>query len=233
MIITAIYATERKKLSTTYNMAQSVINELKENDEVYEYFLPRDMDHFCRGCFTCFSGHPEKCGGYDKLKPIKEAMDKSDLIIFTVPVYVFHIPGQVKAFLDHFAYRWMVHSPNPKMFKKQAMLISTAAGAGTKSTIRDIKDSMDFWGVGRIYTFKDAIWNTNWTDIDVVKQNKMERNILKKCRKIKKRKGKVTPRLKVKGLFYFSRFVIKRLGTDSSDYNYWDKNNWLYKKRPW
>ena len=41
----------------------------------------------------------------------------------------------------------MVHRPNGKMFTKQALIITTAAGGGMRSTIRDIKDSMNFWGV--------------------------------------------------------------------------------------
>lgn len=153
MKITAIYATERKGVSTTYILAQKAINELRDDDKVYEFFLPKDMNHFCRGCYQCFEGYPEKCGGYEKIHAIRDAMNKSDLIIFTAPVYVFHIPGQLKALLDHFACEWMVHRPNGKMFTKQALIITTAAGGGMRSTIRDIKDSMNFWGVGRLYTY--------------------------------------------------------------------------------
>lgn len=36
--------------------------------------------------------------------------------------------GSMKAFLDHYGYRWMVHRPEEKMFRKQAVCISTAAG---------------------------------------------------------------------------------------------------------
>ena len=140
MRITAIYSTERKSKSTTYNLAQTAINELRKDDEVYEFFLPRDMNHFCRGCFSCFEGHHEKCGGYEQIKPIVDAIDKSELIIFTTPVYAYHVPGQMKAFLDHFAYRWLVHQPNGEMTKKQALVISTAAGAGMKTTVKDIKN---------------------------------------------------------------------------------------------
>ena len=102
------------------------------------------MNHFCRGCFSCFEGHHEKCGGYEQIKPIVDAIDKSELIIFTTPVYAYHVPGQMKAFLDHFAYRWLVHQPNGEMTKKQALIISTAAGAGMKTTVKDIKNSLDF-----------------------------------------------------------------------------------------
>ncbi len=62
------------------------------------------------------------------------AMDEADVIILASPVYVYHSTGAMKAFLDHYGYRWMVHSPEESMFKKQGVCISTAAGAGMKST---------------------------------------------------------------------------------------------------
>lgn len=54
----------------------------------------------------------------------------------------------MKAFLDHYGYRWMVHRPEESMFRKQGVCISTAAGAGLKSTNKDMADSLFFWGVG-------------------------------------------------------------------------------------
>lgn len=62
-------------------------------------------------------------------------------MIFESPVYVYHVTGSMKAFLDHYGYRWMLHRPEESMFHKQAVCISTAAGAGMKSTNKDMADS--------------------------------------------------------------------------------------------
>ena len=105
--------------------------------------LPESMPAFCRGCWNCFTDF-KKCPDYGYLKPVIESMLKADLLIFTAPVYVFRIPGQLRAFFDHFGYQWMAHQPRREMFGKQALLISTAAGAGTKSALKDLKDSMAF-----------------------------------------------------------------------------------------
>ena len=56
------------------------------------------------------------------------AIDDSELIVFCAPTYVYHIPGQVKTLLDHFAYRWLVHRPDLSLMCKQALIITTAAG---------------------------------------------------------------------------------------------------------
>ena len=67
----------------------------------------------------------------------------------------------------------MVHQPNGLMFHKQALVITTAAGAGMRSTIKDVKDSLDFWGVGRVYAYKKAVAAAEWSGIPSEKQNRM------------------------------------------------------------
>lgn len=43
-----------------------------------------------------------------------------------------------------------------------ALVISTAAGGGMKSTNKDIMDSLNFWGVGKIFTYGKAVTAVNW-----------------------------------------------------------------------
>lgn len=61
----------------------------------------------------------KKCPHYEALLPITTAIDEADVIILPSPVYVYHATGAMKAFLDHYGYRWMVHRPEESMFKKQ------------------------------------------------------------------------------------------------------------------
>ena len=75
-----------------------------------------------------------------------------------VPVYVdkengyrYYAAGQMMSFLDHFGTWWMVHRPLPQMSGKQAVAISTAAGGGMKSTVRDMADSLEMWGIRKVY----------------------------------------------------------------------------------
>ena len=44
-----------------------------------------------------------------------DALDEADVIILASPVYVYHATGAMKAFLDHYGYRWMVHCPEESM----------------------------------------------------------------------------------------------------------------------
>jgi Multimeric flavodoxin WrbA len=232
MKIAVIYGTQRKSKSSTYNIAQQFIQQLSEGCEVTEFFLPQSMPNFCRGCWQCFTDYT-KCPDYKYLKPMTEAMDEADLLIFTAPVYVYHVPGQLKAFLDHFGYRWMPHQPNKKMFHKQVLLISTAAGAGTKSTLKDLKDSMMFWGVARVHTFGRNVRAANWDTVSEENRIKFQKDIKKISEKIKTEASDVKPSLKVKGLFYVMRYMQKKFHFNEADVNYWKEQGWFGKERPW
>ncbi len=232
MKIAVIYATQRKSKSSTYNIAQQFIQHLSDKDTVAEFFLPKSMPNFCRGCWNCFTDY-KNCPDYNYLKPILEAMLEADLLVFTAPVYVYHVPGQVKAFLDHFGYQWMPHQPRKEMFSKQALLISTAAGAGTKSALKDLKDSMTFWGISHIYTFGINLHAADWDKVNDKKRLKMQKDIFKLSLKIKTEFKNVKPSLKIKMLFYTMRLMQKKLKFNPADTQYWETQGWLGKERPW
>ena len=65
--------------------------------------------------------------------------------------------GQLKTFLDHLAYRWMAHRPYPKIFNKVGLVVSTAAGAGTKKVTKSLSDNLFYWGVPKIYCCKSVL----------------------------------------------------------------------------
>ena len=111
---------------STYHIARILAEKI--GGEISEFFLPRDFGEFCCGCTRCFVESETKCPHYDKLATITQTIDEADVIILASPVYVYHATGAMKAFLDHYGYRWMVHRPEEKMFEKQGVCISTAAG---------------------------------------------------------------------------------------------------------
>ena len=224
MKITVIYGTERK--SSTYNIARQFIGKLSSSEEdIVEFFLPRDLPNFCRGCGQCFLKDKSKCVDYKYVEPILKAIEQCDLIIFATPVFVYHVTGQMKAFLDHFAFQWMIHRPNESMFKKQALIISTAAGAGTKSAMKDISDSLWYWGVGRTYKYGINVRATNWNEVSDNNVEKINRDVNRISNKILKERSKNSPSLKVKFLFYAMRIMHKKIELSKSDKDYWTEKD--------
>ena len=49
--------------------------------------------------------------------------------------------------------------------KKQALIVTSAAGGGMKSTVKDIKDSMNYWGVGRTHYITQGVWGYYWNNM--------------------------------------------------------------------
>jgi len=232
MNIALVYGTERK--GSTYNIAQLFLSKLRDQkSEVTEIFLPRDMAHFCKGCSLCFMKGEEYCPDYEQVNKIRMALEKTDLLIFASPVYVYHTTGQMKTLLDHFGYQWMVHRPNKTMFGKIALIISTAAGAGMKSTNKDIADSLTFWGVARIYKYGKGVAAIDWNGVSHKKKSAIYKDVDKISSKIMRKSKNVTPSIKTKALFYAMRMVQKRGGFNKTDVEYWEEQGWLESSRPW
>lgn len=215
---------------STYHIAHLLAEKL--GGEITEFFLPRDFGEFCVGCTKCFSEHESKCPHYEKLKPLTDALDAADVIILASPVYVYHATGAMKAFLDHYGYRWMVHSPEASMFRKQGVVISTAAGAGMKSANKDMADSLFFWGVARIYKYGAGVAAVDWDGVSEKKKRAIDKATDAISKKILSRQGNVTPALKTR-MFFFIMHLMQRNGFNERDVKYWKEKGWTENKRPW
>ncbi len=223
MNVTIIRATNRKN-SSTYNAARYLISKLTDIDEVYEFILPKDMPHICRGCYACLYGNEDKCGGYEYLKPINEAFAKSQLIVFCCPVWCFHAPGQIKSFLDHYGYRWLVHRPNFDMRNKQAVIITTAGGGGLKSAVKDVRDSMDYWGIARTYVVTQAVWGYFWNDMPEKFKKSFEKRLDRTAASVSKHVKNLKPSLKAKALYQMFKSLHLSGKMWEIDNEYWRKH---------
>ncbi|MDR1821047.1 MAG: NAD(P)H-dependent oxidoreductase [Oscillospiraceae bacterium] len=238
MKITVINGTEQR--GCTFAMKEQLLASLGGGHTVTEYFLPRDCPIFCTGCKTCFYKDLSACPHAQYTVPIWESIMDAELLVFTSPTYVFHATAQMKALLDHYGKNWMAHSPQAPMFRKQAVIITNAIGQGMDKTVRDIKDSLDFWGVARTYVIKQALFQPQWEQVT----KKRKAAIMARCEKTAARitsRKRVTPTVKIKALFTVMRIAQgmidkseRRAGREhTADYLHWQKNGWLNGKKPW
>ena len=228
MKITILHGQSHK--GSTYHIARMLADKLE--GEVTEFFLPRDFGEFCVGCTQCFEQSETLCPHYEKLQPITQAIDQADVLILASPVYVYHATGAMKALLDHYGYRWMVHRPQEAMFRKQGVCISTAAGAGIKTTNRDMADSLFFWGVPKIYRYGVAVLETSYTRVNAKIKANIDRRTTKLAQTIRRKHGRVKPGLKTKGFFAIVR-MLHKIGWNEADIIYWKEKGWEEKARPW
>ncbi len=228
MKITILHGQSHK--GSTYHIARMLADKLE--GEVTEFFLPRDFGEFCVGCTQCFEQSETLCPHYEKLQPITQAIDQADVLILASPVYVYHATGAMKALLDHYGYRWMLHRPQEAMFRKQGVCISTAAGAGIKTTNRDMADSLFFWGVPKIYRYGVAVLETSYTRVNAKIKANIDRKTTKLAQTLRRKHGRVKPGLKTKGFFAIVR-MLHKIGWNEVDIIYWKEKGWEEKARPW
>ena len=235
--ITVINGTE--KHGVTYRMKEMFLDLFRNDSIITEYYLPGDCPNFCAGCTACFLKGQEHCKDAEYVQKIEKSMLEADLLVFTSPAYVFHTTGAMKAMLDHFGYRWMPHRPAKEMFGKRAVIITQCLGAGGRSTAKDIKDSLSWWGISsiKVVSFK-LMSDIDWNRIDEKKKASFQKKltgIAMKMRAIDYDRPGHTG-LVVKAKFYAVRMMQTGIGKKDPeyfDYKYWKENGWIGKVRPW
>lgn len=147
-----------------------------------------------------------------------------------------HVPGAIKVFLDHMAFRWIPHKPHKAMFSKRAVIISQCLGTGAKSAAKDIKDSLSWWEISNIKVFtvslmSNIVWNNLPLKKITKKINKLSRNIAK----VEFSKPAHTS-FKTKLKFYMCKMIQESVGKrqiETLDLKYWTEQGWLDSNRPW
>lgn len=237
MKIAVFNATE--KHGVTYRLKEIFLEPFRDEAQITEFYLPKDCPSFCAGCTVCFRGDENKCKDAQYTQKIQKALLEADLLVFASPAYVFHTTGAMKTMLDHFGYRWMPHRPAKEMFSKRAVIITQCLGAGDKSTAKDIKDSLSWWGVSFIkeYRFK-LMSEIDWDKINEKKKNKMSSKLTDAANKFKNIDYNKRPHTNIttKIKFYMVRMLQTDLGKKNPEYTdfiYWKENGWLGKARPW
>lgn len=105
-------------------------------------------------------------------------------------------------FLDHFGTWWVVHRPLPEMSRKQAVMISTAAGGGMKSTVKDMTDSLELWGLRKVYRMGFGVQAVKPDEIPERILKRIHRKIDCLAGKIQKNAGKTGYNRRAKKWFY-------------------------------
>ncbi len=237
MNIAGINGTE--KLRVTYQLKEVFLAAFREKADITEYYLPKDCPNFCNGCVNCMIKGESACKDAEYIGKIEKSLLKADLIVMTSPAYVFHATGGMKAFLDHFAWRWLPHRPAPEMFGKRAVIMTQCLGAGAKSAAKDIKHSLSWWGISKIGIFTGALTG------DIVWERLSEKKRAELTRKVKRLSGKFAgmdyskpahTNLITKAKFFVCRLMQRKLHKNDPEYldgKYWAEQGWLGKTRPW
>lgn len=163
---------------STYHIGRMLADCITCKKDIMEFFLPRDLNHFCAGCYSCVVDET-RCPFYDDKKRIMDELEAADLIIFTTPNYCMAPSAPMKAFMDLNFTRWMAHKPYSSMFSKRAVVISTTAGMGAMSAIKPITRMLLHWGVPWVKKYGIAVQAKSWDGVSGKKKDKIAKDMLR------------------------------------------------------
>ena len=229
MKIVVINGTETK--GCTWHIKEAFLGVLRAGNSVTEFYLPRDLPHFCLGCKTCFFRDEKRCPHAGFVMPVWNAMREAALIVFAAPVYALRTPAQVKSLLDHLCCHWMVHRPDRAMFQKRAVIVTNSIGAPNGAAQKDIATSLTWLGVPHIRSLGFGLMEgVIWEEIS----EKRRGTILAKTENLARRYIDTKPaRMSLTVRLYFllctimHRSVLKKETVPSADNRYWIEMGWI------
>ncbi len=217
---------------SSYHIGRMIADKIEMKKEITEFFLPKDLNHFCLGCYKCIEGD-ENCPFYEEKRKIMEAVEMADLLIFTTPTYCLRASAPIKSFIDLTFTYWISHRPRKCMYSKKAVVVSTAAGQGMKAAIKDVKTALFYWGVPYIKSYGKALQAMNWDMVSPKKKEKIEKETTQIAKKLSNDKK---PFVGIRTRFMFQVMAGMQaagMGSSPMEKEYWEKNGWLGKNRPW
>lgn len=217
---------------STYHIGRLIAEKIEGENEITEFFFPKDLNHFCMGCYKCIED-VSLCPFYAEKRIIIEAMDSADIIIVTTPTYCLHMSAPLKSFFDLTFDLWMSHRPMKSMFSKRAVIVSTSAGSSAKSAMNDVSDCLFYMGIPSITKYGIAVQAMNWESVSSAKKAKIDKATNSLAKKLS---NTARPRIGIKTRFIFMMMsMMQKKGWNSSPVEtaYWKEHGWLDGKKPW
>ena len=217
---------------STYHIGRMIADKIEGENEITEFFFPKDLNHFCAGCYQCIE-EVSACPYYEEKKKIIETIDAADILIVTTPTYCMHMSAPLKSFFDLTFDLWMSHRPMESMFKKKAIIVSTAAGTGIKSAMKDVEDCLLYLGVPEIYKYGMSVQAMSFDGVAADKKENIEKKTAILARKLSKT---TAPSIGIKTRFMFWMMgMMQKKGWNSSpiETQYWKEKGWFDGKKPW
>ncbi|MDR1628965.1 MAG: flavodoxin family protein [Oscillospiraceae bacterium] len=229
MKIVVINGTQVK--GCTYRIKEIFLDALREGNTIKEYYLPKDLPHFCVGCKNCFFKSEEQCPHAEYVMPIWNDLLESDLLVFAAPVYALRTTAQMKTLLDHLCVHWMVHRPDERMRYKRAVILTNAIGMIQKGAQKDVATSLRWLGVSDIKALGLGLMEgVVWKELSEKRRGAMTAKIQKLASKYKKPR-RVRRGIKNRALFFMTKLlhqaIAKKENPLSADSRHWVDKGWI------
>ena len=102
-----------------------------------------------------------------------------------------------------------------------------------KSTARDMADSLEMWGIDKVYRLGLGVQATQPGEIPAPIMRTIHRTTDKLAHQIRKNAGKRGCNRRGAKWFHIIRFTHRHFPPAEPEYSYWEERGWHGKKRPW
>lgn len=163
-------------LTTVENELSSLGHDIKRFD-LYDYTFKG-----CLGCSSCSKPETYYCFQQDELIPILEILDQSDALLFGSPVYVGHITGEGKSFIDRL-YTFLCSKDRSDRLKKKVFSFIITQGAELKY-FESVRNYMKDW----FYDYMEMIPGGSLTigELGTVEDLKNQPDVFEKAKSLAK-----------------------------------------------
>lgn len=230
MNVAVFHGSPRK--GNTYKATNIFLDECRKNTDIHctEFFFPSSLPAFCTGCQLCLGNPREMCPHAQYVTPIYEAIMDADVLVFATP----HLGGCsmsscMKNLLDHLDFFTLNVAPRTEIFRKKAIIITTATGS--TAAIKPIMKYLKNWGINRVDAIGLRMLTNKWTSMPPSKQAAFEKRLRRKANHFITAPRK-SPYVSTVFMYYVSRFILRKyVGESAYPYQYWMENN-FFAKRP-
>ena len=119
------------------------------------------------------------------------------------------------------------------MFRKRAVVISTAAGAGAGKAGKLVADNLINWGIPEVIRYGISVNAMNWNMVPDKKKDKIKKDMNRLASKLTAKTGvKVGIRTRIL-LWFYGGMQKAGWGASSSEKKYWESRGWLNGVKPW
>ena len=129
----------------------------------------------------------------------------------------------------------MSHRPNPSVFRKAGLAVTTTAGMGRSHTAKTLTTSLKYWGVKNIFSFSLPLAAKSWQEVSeknkqkiAVRADRLARHVTKAVKNIDK-----SPKPPFRSfIFKIMAAMQKKNNYNPTDRAHWEAQGWLSKKKP-
>lgn len=95
-----------------------------------------------------------------------------------------------------------------------------------KSTVRDIRDSTNYWGIARTHVISQSVWNYDWSNLPEHFRKTAYAKVERTAQKILRHQKHLTPSIKVKWLVFLYKWLHSHNKMTEIDNLYWKEKGY-------